>query len=65
MPKWRYRMSDRYRCDACGWDGEEPVFKEILGSGCGGVLWTMPYCPKCGEVVYQTAILKGGGEATA
>ena len=57
-------MSDRYHCDACGWAGEEPVFKEMLGSGCGGVLWTMPCCPECGEVVYHTAGLRGESEAT-
>jgi len=58
-------MNDRYHCDSCGWDGAEPVPNEMLGSGCGGVLWTMPCCPECGEVVYQTVMLKSEDEATA
>jgi predicted RNA-binding Zn-ribbon protein involved in translation (DUF1610 family) len=56
-------MTTRYHCDACGWEGEDPVLNEIQGSGCGGVLWTLRACPKCGEEVYQTVIPREGGEA--
>jgi predicted RNA-binding Zn-ribbon protein involved in translation (DUF1610 family) len=53
----------RYHCDACGWDGEtpallgEPMSKELLS--------TLHCCPECGEKVYQTVIVKEGGEAHA
>jgi hypothetical protein len=47
-----------YHCDACGWDGEDPVLSELHGEGCGGVLWTLRVCPTCGEEVYQVAILR-------
>ena len=57
-------MSARYHCDACSWDGDEPVLNEIQGSGCGGVLWRMPCCPECGEVIFQTVILEERGEVT-
>jgi hypothetical protein len=56
-------MKTRYHCDTCDWNGEEPMLNERLGRGCGGVLWTMPCCPECGEIVYQTVMFKEGGEA--
>jgi hypothetical protein len=55
-------MTTRYHCDACGWDGEDPVLTEMQGSGCGGVLWTLRDCPACGEDVDQTGIHREGGE---
>ena len=54
-------MTTRYHCDACGWDGEDPVLKEMQGSGCGGVLWTLHDCPECGEEVSETVMLREGG----
>jgi hypothetical protein len=46
-------MTTRYHCDACGWEGEDPVLNEVQGSGCGGVLWTLRDCPECGQEVYE------------
>jgi hypothetical protein len=48
----------RYHCDACGWDGEDPMLSEVQGEGCGGVLWTLRVCPTCGEDVSQTVLLE-------
>ena len=48
--------TERYHCEACGWDGEDPVRQELQGEGCGGVLWTLHVCPECGEEVYETGI---------
>ena len=45
-----------YHCDHCRWDGETPALREWSGKGCGGVLWTLPVCPECGEEVSQTII---------
>jgi hypothetical protein len=42
-----------YHCDHCGWDGETPELCEWRGEGCGGVLWTLPVCPECGEEVHH------------
>jgi predicted RNA-binding Zn-ribbon protein involved in translation (DUF1610 family) len=47
-----------YHCDQCGWDGETPALREWSGEGCGGVLWTRPVCPECGEEVDHTVILR-------
>jgi hypothetical protein len=47
-----------YHCDACGWDGEDPVLSELQGEGCSGVLWTLRVCPACGDEVYETGILR-------
>jgi hypothetical protein len=58
-------MQPRYYCDTCDWEGEAPVLTERLGRGCGGVLWTMPCCPECGEIVSSTVRRKDGGEALA
>jgi hypothetical protein len=58
-------MSARYHCDLCGWEGEEPIRRERQSEGCGGVLWTLPCCPACGEEVDQTVMLSEGGEAIA
>jgi predicted RNA-binding Zn-ribbon protein involved in translation (DUF1610 family) len=52
-----------YHCDACGWNGGDPVLSELQGEGCGGVLWTLRICPACGEEVYQTVVREKGGEA--
>jgi helix-turn-helix protein len=49
-------MTERYHCDACGWDGEDPMLSELQGEGCGGVLWTLRVCPECGAEVYATVI---------
>jgi hypothetical protein len=54
--------TERYHCEACGWDGEDPVLHELQGEGCGGVLWTLRVCPTCGEEVYATVILPAPGE---
>jgi hypothetical protein len=54
--------TERYHCDACGWDGEDPVLSELQGEGCGGVLWTLRVCPECGEEVYATVIIPQPGE---
>jgi hypothetical protein len=56
-------MQPRYYCDTCDWEGEAPILTERLGRGCGGVLWTMPCCPVCGEIVSSTVRRKDGGEA--
>jgi predicted RNA-binding Zn-ribbon protein involved in translation (DUF1610 family) len=40
-----------YQCAHCGWTGETPVLRAWSGEGCGGVLWTLPVCPECGEEV--------------
>jgi NAD-dependent SIR2 family protein deacetylase len=45
-----------YHCDRCGWDGETPELREWRGKGCGGVWWTLPVCPECGEEVSQTVV---------
>jgi hypothetical protein len=45
-----------YHCDHCSWNGETPVLREWSGKGCGGVLWTLPVCPECGEEVHQPEI---------
>jgi hypothetical protein len=58
-------MQPHYYCDTCDWEGEAPVLTERLGHGCGGVLWTMPCCPVCGEIVSSTVRRKHGGEALA
>jgi hypothetical protein len=55
-----------YHCDACGWDGDTPALQELIGEGCGGVVWTLRVCPECGEEVYDTKVLQDpqrGGEA--
>jgi hypothetical protein len=44
-------MTERYHCDACGWDGEEPAIRnesDPLGT------WTLRVCPDCGEEIYAT-----------
>jgi hypothetical protein len=56
-------MTTRDHCEACGWDGEDPVLQAMQGSGCGGVLWTLHACPACGEDVSQTGMLREGGKA--
>jgi hypothetical protein len=48
--------TERYHCDASGWDGEDPVLRELQGEGCGGVLWTLRVCAECGEEVYEIGI---------
>jgi hypothetical protein len=45
-----------YHCDHCGWDGESPALREWVGEGCGGVVWTLPACPACGEELDQPVI---------
>jgi hypothetical protein len=55
-------MTTRYHCEACGWDGEDPVLTEMQGRGCGGVRWPLRACPACGEDVSQTGMLREGGE---
>jgi hypothetical protein len=45
-----------YHCDHCSWNGETPALREWSGEGCGGVLWTLPVCPECGEEVHQPEI---------
>jgi hypothetical protein len=40
-----------WHCDACHWDGDTPALQEWVGEGCGGVVWTLRVCPKCGEEV--------------
>lgn len=47
-----------YHCDACGWDGEDPMLNELQGEGCGDVLWTLRDCPECGEEVYETRVIR-------
>jgi hypothetical protein len=56
--------TERYHCEACGWDGEDPMLSELQGEGCGGVLWTLRVCPACGEEVDATVILPEPGEDT-
>jgi hypothetical protein len=41
------------------------LLRELIGEGCGGVLWTLRVCPECEEEVYQTVILRKGGETIA
>ena len=43
-------------CDACHWTGETSALQEVVGAGCGGVVWTLRVCPECGEEVYETGI---------
>jgi hypothetical protein len=54
--------TERYHCDACDWDGENPMLHELQGEGCGGVLWTLRVCPECGEKVHATVIIPAPGE---
>jgi hypothetical protein len=47
-------MTERYHCDACGWDGETPALaEEPLGEV---FLWTLRVCPNCGAEVSTTGI---------
>lgn len=46
-----------YHCDACGWDGAEPVLSDEPISK--GLLWTLRGCPTCGEEVYETTVVRG------
>jgi hypothetical protein len=45
-----------YHCDACGWDGAEPVLSDEPISK--GLLWTLRVCPTCGEEVYETQVVR-------
>ena len=45
-----------YHCDPCGWDGDTAAVRELIGEGCGGVVWTLRVCPACGEKVYETVV---------
>jgi hypothetical protein len=45
-----------YDCDHCRWRGETSALREWRGEGCGGVWWTLPVCPECGEEVQQIQI---------
>jgi hypothetical protein len=54
--------TERYHCEACGWDGEDPPLNELQGEGCGGVLWTLRVCPACEEEVSATVIIPEPGE---
>jgi hypothetical protein len=45
-----------WHCEACGWNGETPALWELVGEGCGGVVWTLHVCPECGEEVYETVM---------
>jgi hypothetical protein len=50
-------MTERYHCDACGWDGETPdTHQEPWGEGLKGWTWTLRVCPTCGAEVYATII---------
>jgi predicted RNA-binding Zn-ribbon protein involved in translation (DUF1610 family) len=44
-----------YHCDACGWDGPEPVLADEPSVG-KDLLWTLRVCPQCGEEVYETRV---------
>ena len=47
-----------YHCDACGWDGDTPTLQDLVGTGCGGVVWTLRVCPECGAEVYETTVVR-------
>jgi predicted RNA-binding Zn-ribbon protein involved in translation (DUF1610 family) len=47
-----------YHCDACGWDGPEPVLADEP-SVSKDFLWTLRACPRCGEEVYETTVVRG------
>ena len=42
-----------YHCDACGWDGAEPVLSDEPSIS-KDLLWTLRVCPTCREEVYET-----------
>src|SRR2546422_4935852 len=49
----RIKMTERYHCEACGWDGDRPAVREEadpLGT------WTLRVCPACGAEVYATVV---------
>jgi hypothetical protein len=46
-----------YHCDACGWDGAEPVLS-VEPSISKDLLWTLRVCPLCGEEVYETRVMR-------
>ena len=54
--RWRTKKETMWHCDTCNWDGPEPARQELVGEGCGGVIWTLRVCPACGEEVYETVI---------
>ena len=45
-----------YHCDACGWDGAEPVLSDEPRIS-KDLLWTLRICPTCGEEVYETRVM--------
>ena len=55
-------LISRYHCEACRWEGETPALRELVGAGCGGVLWTLRVCPDCGEEVSAMVIPPEPGE---
>jgi hypothetical protein len=46
-----------YHCDACGWDGAEPVLSNVPSLSTD-LLWTLRVCPQCGEEVYETRVMR-------
>ena len=44
-------------CDACGWDGHEPVLSDEP-SVSTTLPWTLRLCPQCGEEVYETRVMR-------
>ncbi len=46
-----------YHYDACGWDGLEPVLSDEPSIS-KDLLWTLRVCPKCGEEVYETQVMR-------
>jgi len=46
-------MTDRYHCDACGWDGDTPA---LADDPLGEWIFTLRVCPACGEEVYATIV---------
>jgi predicted RNA-binding Zn-ribbon protein involved in translation (DUF1610 family) len=46
-----------YHCDACGWDGTEPVLTDEPSLR-KELFWTLRVCPTCGKEVYDTTVVR-------
>jgi hypothetical protein len=44
-------------CEACGWDGPEPVLADEPSLSTE-LLWTLRLCPWCGDEVYETRVVR-------